>query len=247
MKLSIVTVCLNSVETVEDTIKSVLIQDYKDIEYIIVDGGSTDGTIDVIEKYRERMSRFVSEPDKGIYDAMNKGLGLCTGEAVGFLNAGDFYAGEFVISRVAALMSETNVEAVYGDLEYVASNEPGKRIRRWKSQAYRNGLFEKGWHPPHPAFFVKRQVFEKYGYFNPKFKIAADYELMLRFLRKYGVSSCYIPAVLVKMRIGGKSNKNLSQIIRANIECYKAWGENGLKVGAFTILRKPMSKLKQYL
>ena len=245
MKVSIITVCFNSAETIEDTVKSVLGQDYKDIEYVVVDGDSTDGTLGIIRRYENTISKVISEPDKGMYDAMNKGLRVTTGDIVGFLNADDFYASEKVVGRIVETMGANKVDCCYGDVQYVARNDPGKTVRRWKSQAYQNGLFEKGWHPPHPAFFVKRQMYEKYGHFNSKFKIAADYELMLRFLRKHGIKSCYIPSVLVRMRIGGKSNKNPSQIIKANIECYQAWRENGLKVSPLIMLRKPLSKLTQ--
>lgn len=245
MKVSIITVCFNSADTTEDTITSILSQDYENIEYIVVDGGSTDGTLDIVNRYKYHMAKVVSEPDNGVFDAMNKGLKLATGDIVGFLNADDLYANENVIARIVEAIRANNVDCCYGDLEYVARNDLGKTVRRWKSQAYQNGLFEKGWHPPHPAFFVKRQMYEKYGHFNSKFKIAADYELMLRFLRKHGIKSCYIPSVLVRMRIGGKSNKNLSQIIKANIECYQTWRENGLKVSPLIMLRKPLSKLTQ--
>jgi glycosyltransferase len=218
-----------------------------DVEYIVIDGGSTDGSVEMIDKYKDKICHFVSEPDKGIYDAMNKGLKLATGEMIAFLNAGDFYASETVISQVAAAMQETDCDAAYGDLKYVAKDNPAKTLRVWKSYPYVEGLFEKGWHPPHPAFFVKKHIFEKYGYFDLRYNIAADYELMLRFIRKYRIKSLYIPEVLVKMRIGGKSNKNLWRIIEANIECYRAWKKNGLNVSPFIMLKKPASKLIQYV
>jgi glycosyltransferase len=247
MKTSIITVCFNSVATIEDTIKSVLTQDYKDIEHIVVDGGSTDGTLGILAKYRNRIARCISEPDKGIYDAMNKGYGLATGEIIGFLNSGDFYAGENVIRRMVEVIQATKADCCYGNLEYVDRNNINKTIRKWKSRPYYDGLFEKGWHPPHPTFFVKKSIFDKYGGFDLVFDIGADYELMLRFLKRYGITSCYIPEVLVKMRTGGKSNKNLWQIVKANIECFHAWKKNGLKISPFIILKKPVSKLVQYI
>lgn len=247
MKVSIITVCFDSAKTIEDTIRSVLSQDYKDIEYIIVDGSSTDTTLDILTRYQGRISRFISEPDQGMYDAMNKGLKLATGDLIGFLNSDDFYANENVIGRIVEAMKVNNVDCCYGDLEYVSKNDPGKTVRRWKSQPYKGGLFEKGWHPPHPTFFAKRHIFDKYGHFDPNYKISADYELMLRLLKKHGVKSCYIPDVLVKMKIGGKSNKNLWQILKANIECYQAWKKNGLKISPFIMLKKPASKLVQYV
>lgn len=247
MKTSIITVCLNSVATIEDTIKSILIQDYKEIEYIVVDGGSTDGTLDILTKYRSQISRCISERDNGIYDAMNKGIKLATGDIIGFLNSDDFYVDETVIRRIAEMMIAANADCCYGNLEYVDRNNINRTIRKWKSRPYSDGLFEKGWHPPHPTFFVKKSIFDKYGDFDIACDIGADYELMLRFLKRYGITSCYIPDVLVKMRIGGKSNRNLWQIIKANIECYRAWGKNGLKVTPLIMLKKPVSKLIQYV
>jgi glycosyltransferase len=247
MKVSIVTVCLNCGQTLEDTITSVLRQDYDNIEYIIVDGGSTDGTIKVLDKYHNRIYKFVSEPDKGTYDAMNKGIKMATGEVVGFLNAGDFYAADDAVSSVLACLQQSGVEAAYADIEYVAEHNPAKTVRRWRSESYRDGLFEKGWHPPHPTFFVRRSLFDDYGVFDLDYQISADYEIMLRFFKKYEVTSCHIPKVLVKMRAGGKSNRSLWQIIRANIECYQAWQKNGLQISPLIMLSKPASKLVQYV
>ena len=247
MKVSIITVCFNSNKTIKDTIESVMSQKYDNIEYIIVDGGSTDGTLETLAKYRDQISKHISEPDTGIYDAMNKGIKLATGDIVGFLNAGDFYAVETAILQIATSFQENDCEIVYADLEYVAENNPGKTVRKWKSQPYQSGLFKKGWHPPHPTFFAKKTVFDKYGAFGLSYNIGADYELMLRFLQKYNIKTEYIPHVLVKMRSGGISNKNLYQIIKANIECYRAWRKNGLKVTPLIMLKKPVSKLVQYM
>ena len=247
MNVSIITVCLNSADTIEDTIKSAISQDYKNIEHIVVDGGSTDGTLDVIGRYKGKIAKVISEPDEGIYDAMNKGIRLATGDVVGFLNAGDFYAVETAISQVVTSFQKNDCEVVYADLEYVAENNPGKTVRRWISRPYQSGLFKKGWHPPHPTFFAKKIIFDKYGGFDLSYDIGADYELMLRFLEKHSVKSCYIPSVLVKMRSGGISNKNLYQIIKANIECFRAWHDNGLKISPFIIFKKPALKLIQYI
>ena len=246
MKVSIITVSYNSVKTIEDTIKSVLSQTYLDIEYIIIDGGSTDGTIEIINEYKNKIAKFVSEPDRGIYDAMNKGVKLAAGEIIGALNSDDFYADNKVIVEVADKMRETSADVCWGDLVYVDRNNTDKIIRFWKSSEYREGKFKRGWHPPHAAFFVKKQAYDKYGLFNLNFKIAADYELMLRFLEKYKAASCYISRVLVKMRIGGKSNRNIFNIIKANAESYRAWKINGLKGGFFAVLLKPLSKIIQY-
>lgn len=247
MRVSIITVCLNSAKTIEDTITSVLNQSYKDIEYIIIDGVSTDGTVELVKSYGDKINRFISEPDNGIYDAMNKGIKSATGDVVGFLNAGDFYAVETAILQIATSFQKNDCEVVYADLEYVAENNPSKTIRRWISQPYQDGLFERGWHPPHPTFFAKKSVFDEYGSFDLSYDIGADYELMLRFLKKHSIRYCYIPNVLVRMRAGGKSNKEVRQIIKANVECYRAWRKNGLKVSLLIMLRKPFSKLLQYV
>lgn len=246
MKVSIITICFNSVETIEDTIGSVLSQDYKDIEYIVVDGGSTDETLEILSRYKNRISRIISEPDEGIYDAMNKGIRLATGEIIGFLNSGDIYMSESVAGQVVDSIQANDTDCCYGNLELVSKEDPEKTVRKWVSQPYQDSLFKKGWHPPHPTFFVKKSVYDKYGFFDLSYSIASDYELMLRFLQKYSISSCYIPTTLVRMRIGGKSNKNLCQIIRANIECYRAWKKNGLTISPFIMLRKPLSKVRQY-
>jgi len=246
MKLSIITVSYNSAATIEDTIKSVLGQTHEDVEYIIVDGGSTDGTVDIIERYADRgVARWTSGPDRGIYDAMNKGIGMATGEVVGILNSDDVYYDRDVLTDVAAVFVEKKVESCYGDLVYMDKGL-GRVVRRWVSEAYKDGLFEKGWSPPHPSFFVRRQAYERYGLFDPGFSLAADYELMLRFIRKHRVSTAYIPRVLVKMRVGGASNRSLLNIARQNVECYRAWKHNGMCASPAIIIRKLASRLRQF-
>ncbi|MFA5743035.1 MAG: glycosyltransferase family 2 protein [Candidatus Paceibacterota bacterium] len=244
--ISIITVTFNGGKTIESAIKSVLGQSYKNIEYIIVDGGSTDGTLEIVEKYKDRIAKFVSERDKGIYDGMNKGLNLATGDIIGILNSDDLYASDEVIKSVVEKMEEQDADVCWGDLVYVDDKDIDKVLRYWRSSNCKKGKFERGWMPPHPAFFVRKRVYEKYGKFDLDFRIAADYELMLRFLRKNNVKACYFPKILVKMRIGGESNKNIKNIIRANIECYKAWGKNGLEANFLTIPLKLLSKIPQY-
>lgn len=230
-----------------DAIESVLLQSYRNIEYIVIDGKSTDGTIDIVRGYSEKITHFISEPDSGMYEAMNKGVALATGDVVGILNSDDFYVDNKVIERVVQVFQAQDVDSVYADLDYVGAENTDKVIRAWRSKKYKKGLFKKGWHPAHPTFFVKKSVYDKYGVFNLKFKIAADYELMLRFLERYQISSYYIPHILVKMRIGGESNKGLSNIIKANIESYKSWGENGLYINPLIFMFKPISKIFQLL
>ena len=247
MKVSIITTVLNNKETIESAIKSVLGQRYLDIEYIVIDGGSIDGTIKIIESYKNKISKFISEPDRGIYDGINKGIKNATGDIIGNLNSDDFYANTNVIETVVKTMKEKNVDVCWGDLVYVNKKNTEKTIRYWKSSEYKEGKFKKGWMPPHPTFFVKKWVYKKYGNFNLDFPIAADYELMLRFLEKHKVKSCYIPQILVKMRIGGKSTKSIKNIIKANIDCYKSWKINGLKINPIIIFIKPLSKIFQFI
>lgn len=245
MKISIITVVFNNKDFIEGAIKSVLSQTHKDIEYIIVDGGSTDGTVGIIKKYSDKLAKFISEKDNGIYDAMNKGLKVATGDIIGILNSDDFYAEGKILEVVADKMEKSQVDCLWGDLVFVDRNNIGKVVRTWKSSDYREGKFKKGWHPAHPTFFVKKEIYDKYGMFNLKFKIAADYEVMLRFLEKYKISSFYLPEVLVKMRVGGASNKSLFSIFKANWESYKAWKVNGLSGGRRAIFLKPLSKIIQ--
>ena len=246
MKISIVTVVWNNAKTIKDAINSVLNQSYKDVEYIVIDGVSTDGTIEIVQSYGDRI-KFISEKDNGLYDAMNKGIGLATGDVVGILNSDDFYAGDKILQIVADEFIKGNADSVYANLEYVDANDPKRVIRYWKSKKYQNGLFRSGWHPAHPTFFVKREIYEKYGVFDLSFKIAADYELMLRFFEKYNITSSYVDEVFVKMRMGGESNRSIKNIIKANMESYRAWQTNGLYINPLIFLLKPFSKVVQFI
>ena len=247
MKVSIVTPTYNSAKTIVDTILSVNKQDYANIEHIIIDGGSKDNTHELIRNTPNRVKKIISEPDKGIYDAMNKGVALATGDIVGILNSDDFYNSNDVIAKVVKTFQEGEYEGVYGDLEYVDARNTNRVLRYWESKAYKEGLFKKGWHPAHPTFFVKKEVYDKYGNFNLKYKIGADYEIMLRFIEKNRIKVAYIPETLVKMRVGGASNQSIKNIIKANIECYNAWKDNGLSILPFVFILKPLSKTLQYL
>jgi len=245
--VSIITVVFNNKDTIESTIKSVLGQTYKNIEYIVVDGGSTDGTVDVIKKYDKYISKWVSEPDNGIYDAMNKGLKLATGDIVGFLNADDVLNSNDCISAIVKTFEENDVDAVYGDNVHSDRNNLNKIVRYWDAKEYDVNNFKKGWMPPHPLFCAKKQIYNKYGYYRTDLKIAADYELMFRFLYKYRVKAKYLPKVTVKVRTGGISNRNIKNILIANYEVYKSWRLNGFYVSPFIIIRKLLSKIKQFL
>jgi len=243
MKISIITAVHNSRETIESCLQSVLGQDWKDLEYIVVDGASTDGTLDIINKYRPRINTVVSHKDDGVYHALNEGLELASGEVVGILHADDIYAADDVLSRVADVFAEKDPDSVYGDLVYTKRN--GELLRYWKAGDYDSAILKSGWMPPHPSFFVKRSVYKRYGPFNTDFKIAADYELMLRFLFKRGISAAYLPEVLVKMRVGGKSNKDLGSILAKSREDYrilKMHGAGGLRA----LLFKNILKIPQF-
>ena len=247
MKVSIITVCYNSAATIEDTIESVLGQTYDAIEYIVIDGASSDDTLQIMDKYKNDISVFVSEKDKGMYDAINKGIQHSTGELIGILNADDFYIDNSVISDVVQTMQQEKADSLYSDLYYVAAEDTNKVVRNWISGKYNRQKFLNGWMPPHPTFFVKRTAYEKYGNFNLDLKSAADYELMLRFLYKNKLSTCYLPRPLVRMRVGGMSNVSLKNRINANKEDRLAWSMNGLRPKAFTMLLKPLRKVIQFV
>ena len=207
MKVSLITIAYNSAETIEDTIKSIVAQDYSNIEYIIIDGGSTDNTLSIVDKFKDSITTIISEPDKGIYDAMNKGVQNATGDIVGILNSDDIYADNKVVSRIVEAIG--NKDSIYADLVYVDRDNTDKVTRYWKSGKYRKGIFKKGWMPPHPTFFIKKSCYDQYGTYNLQLKSAADYELMLRMLHKHNISVAYLPEVITKMRVGGQSNATL--------------------------------------
>ena len=247
MKVSIITISYNSAETIEDTIKSVVGQDYSNIEYIIIDGASKDETLSIIGKYKDKISKVVSERDKGIYDAMNKGVENATGDIIGILNSDDYYYDESVISEVVRLFEKEHTDGLYADLVYVDRADSDKVIRYWKSGEYQPGKFLKGWMPPHPTFFVKKEVYEKFGLYSTDLRSAADYEFMLRVIHKHNISLSYMPRILTKMRVGGMSNVSLKNRWKANMEDRRAWKINGLKPRWYTLTVKPLSKILQFL
>lgn len=244
MKISIITAVKNNREKIEDCIRSVLGQTYKDIEFIVIDGESTDGTLEIIRKYEGRIARIISEKDNGMYHALNKGIKLASGDIVGILHSDDVYADNLVIEKVVEVFNNNDVDSVYGDLEYVDRVDKAKVIRYWKSVPYKEGLFERGWMPAHPSFFVKRSIYEKYGLFDTNFKIAADYEAMVRFIYKYKISSYYLERVVVKMTIGGLSNKNIIFLLRKTMEDYKICKRYGF--GFLVLAKKNLLKVPQF-
>jgi len=242
MKISIITVVWNNKETIKDAIDSVLNQTYKDIEYIIVDGASTDGTVDIVKRYGNKIDKFISEPDKGLYDAMNKGIALATGDIIGILNSDDFYIDEFVIEKVVNEFKEKQVDSVFADLVFVKPENLDKTVRYYDSSKFHPTKFAYGWMPAHPTFFVKREIYEKCGVFRIDLKIAADFDILARFLYTQKISYSYMPEVIVKMRVGGVST-SFSSIWINNIETLKVCKDNGIDTNIFKILSKYPSKL----
>ena len=227
MKISIITVCYNSEKTIGDTLRSVFEQKYENIEHIIIDGGSTDRTLAVVATAGAHVAKIVSEPDNGIYDAMNKGIALATGDVVGFINADDFYPDPTVLAVVASAFESSGADCCYGDLCYVKQEDVSKTVRYWRSAPFTLGLFGRGWCPPHPTFCVRREVYKRLGGFDLSFKIAADFELMARYLEAAQITSLYIPQVLVKMRLGGTTNRSLINIFKQNVEIRRALSSIG--------------------
>ena len=216
LKITIITVVKDSHSTIEECIKCVNEQTYKVIEHIIIDGGSKDGTLEIVHKIKKRNGIIITEPDEGMYDAVNKGISLAEGDIIGILNSDDFYANDKVLKKVCRVLQRYKVDSCYADLVYVDHKNKDKIIRHWKSGKFNNKKFHWGWMPPHPTFFVRRRIYEKYGKFNLELGTAADYELMLRFLVKHNISTAYLPKVLVKMRTGGVSNVSLRNRLKAN-------------------------------
>jgi glycosyltransferase involved in cell wall biosynthesis len=247
MRVTIITACYNSSATIADTIKSVLAQSHPNIEYIIVDGQSSDNTLEIVKSFGNKISKTISEKDRGIYDALNKGIALATGEVIGILHADDFYADADVIKNVVAQFYATAADALYADLQYVNRTDINKVKRYWKSGAYKHGMFLNGWMPPHPTFFLRTKCYQKFGNYSMLFTTAADYELMLRMLHKHKITITYLPQVIVKMRTGGVSNVSIKNRIRANAEDKMAWQLNNLKPRFYTFLVKPLRKIFQFI
>jgi glycosyltransferase involved in cell wall biosynthesis len=247
IKISIITATFNSAATLKDTIASVVSQDYPSLEYIVKDGQSVDGTIEIVRRFGDAASKFVSKKDAGIYDALNQGLEMATGDVIGFLHSDDVYTGSSVLSKIAKQFEAKKCDAVYSDLYYVSRDNTDNIIRKWKSGNYKDGMFLNGWMPPHPTFFVRREIYEQFGNFNTDLKSAADYELMLRFIHKNKIRISYLEEFTVKMRTGGQSNISLSNRYLANMEDRRAWQLNGLKPRFYTLTWKPIRKIFQYL
>lgn len=243
-KISLITATYNAESTISRCIESVIAQDFDNFEYIIIDGGSTDNTVQLINRYKDRIHIFLSEPDNGVYDAMNKGIKLAQGEIIGTLNADDFFAANDILSVIAAAFAQQTVEIVYGNLDYVKPG--GVIIRKWRTGEYVKGMFNRGWMPPHPTFYCKKYLFERLGFYKPEYGTAADYELMLRFMHGNNYAAFYVNRVIVKMQCGGMSNKNPVSRIKAWGYDLKAMRNNGILYPLLTLIMKPMRKLGQY-
>lgn len=244
MRISVITAVYNNRDTITDALDSVLAQSHPDVELIVIDGGSTDGTLETLHSFQDRISRLVSEPDQGIYDALNKGIQLATGDVVGFLHADDVFADADSLARIASGFVNDDIEAVYGDLLYVMRDDPEQVVRYWKAGMFSLGQLRQGWMPPHPTFYARRSLYERLGVFDTSYRIAADYECMLRFLRS-GIKVVYVPQVLVRMRLGGASNRSLKNILRKSLEDYRVLKAN--KIGGMgALLWKNFSKFPQF-
>jgi glycosyltransferase involved in cell wall biosynthesis len=248
MKISVITVVFNGADTIRTCLDSVTGQTHPDVEFIVVDGRSTDNTVAIVAEYGNRIARLVSEPDKGLYDAMNKGIGLATGEVIAFLNADDFYPNADVLRHVADTFAEhPDTDAAYGDMLYVDRTDIRRVTRYWNAGPYQPGAFRWGWMPGHLAFFAKRSVYTRHGLFRLDLRSAADYELMLRFVHKHGIRLTYRHEVFIVMRNGGVSNAGVASHLNANGQDRQAWRVNGLRPYFFTMWLKPLRKVGQYI
>ena len=245
MKVSIITVCYNAEKYIADCAASVLSQDYPDIEYIVIDGASKDNTLEKLEPFKEQIAKLVSEPDKGIYDAMNKGVQHATGDIVGILNADDLYQNDHVISDVLAVFQEKKVDSVYGDLIFVQPDNLEKVVRFYSPKSFKPDHFKRGDMPPHPTFFVKKELYEEFGLFDTSFKITADFEIMVRMILKGGATYAYLPQTLVKMRVGGVSTSGIKSKVELNKEIKRALEMNGIKSSTAKIYSKYFTKVFQ--
>ncbi|MES9843709.1 MAG: glycosyltransferase family 2 protein [Candidatus Sedimenticola sp. PURPLELP] len=247
MKISVITTCLNSEETIEEAVVSVLSQTHSDIEYVVIDGGSQDGTVSILNRYSDRIDILVSEPDDGIYDAMNKGLELATGDVIAILNSDDVYAHSDVLLKVVEIMRSGELDAVFGDVEYFTSDKPDKTVRRYNSASFSPRRISWGWMPAHPALFFRRHVYDRIGKFRTDYRIAGDFEFVARAFRDGKLKYHYLRGVLVRMRTGGVSTAGWRNTLLLNREVLRACRENGIPTNIFKVLSKYPAKLLEYL
>ena len=246
-KVSIITVSYNSDKYIKTCIDSVNSQSWPFLEHVFIDGMSKDSTLSIIDNFSRREKIVISEPDKGIYDAMNKGLMHVTGDLVGILNSDDILKSPTIIENIVKKFEEHNCDAIFGDLEFVDSKNVDKIIRVWKSSSFIENSFSKGWHPPHPTLYVKREIYDKYGGFDLNLNVSADFDLMLRFFEKYKIKTKYLEQTIVKMRYGGESTGSLKKIIEGNINVMKSFKNNDIPVSIFYPFFRIFSKLPQFM
>jgi glycosyltransferase involved in cell wall biosynthesis len=245
LRISVITAVRNRIATVGEALDSVISQSWPDLQHIVIDGVSTDGTLELLEGRRNDIAVLVSERDSGIYEALNKGLALATGEVIGLMHSDDIYADERVLADVAAAFADPKIDAVYGDLEYVSKDDTSRVIRRWRSGEYSRARLAQGWMPPHPTLYLRCHVIERWGGFDASFRISADYDAILRYFGQGRIRPEYVPRVLVKMRVGGESNRSPGRVLRKSREDYRALRRNG--IGGFgTLIRKNISKVGQF-
>jgi glycosyltransferase involved in cell wall biosynthesis len=246
MKLSVVTVCLNARDTIAEAVESVRRQTHGEVEHIVVDGASTDGTLAVLERYRDGFARLTSEPDRGLYDAMNKGIAAATGDYLGFLNSDDVYHHDRVLETLAAALAAARADAVHADLVYVGRDDPARVVRYWRSKPYVPGMFEAGWHPAHPTLFVRTSLLRELGGFDTRYRYHADFDLMARLFCERRVSSVHVPEVLVRMRTGGQSTRSLRNIWRGNRESWEIARRLGIARSPLWMARKLGYRVGQF-
>ncbi|MCB1231020.1 MAG: glycosyltransferase [Verrucomicrobiae bacterium] len=247
VKITVITVCRNAANTIRDCLESVASQTHDNVEHWVIDGASTDGTPEKLAEWQNEFGfRFISEPDAGLYDAMNKGIARATGDVIGFLNADDFYATENVLGEVAAALSDPDVAGCYADLRYVKQDDPGRIVREWKAGDYESGAFFRGWMPPHPTFYARRETYEKWGGFDTQYRFGADWELLFRFFEIAKLPVGYVPHFWVTMRLGGETNRNLSNMLANHRECLRAFREHGFRAGPLFPIRKYWHRLRQF-
>lgn len=246
VRISVVTAVFNRVDTINAAITSVHEQDFDNVEHVIQDGTSSDGTLEIIHQLATSATSLISEPDSGIYDAINRGIRRASGDVIGLMHSDDIFASDDVLTKVAAAFQNPKIDGVYGDLQYVAADDTNRVIRHWRAGEYHPRLINRGWMPPHPTLYLRREVFDRFGLYDPSFRISADYDAMLRYLVKGKIQLAYIPEVLVKMRVGGESNGSLGRILRKSREDLRAMRNNG--IGGFgTLAAKNLSKLGQFI
>ena len=245
MKFSIITVCFNSEQFIANAINSVLKQDYQDVEYVIVDGESKDNTLNIIKSYGDKITKLISEPDNGIYDALNKGVSIATGDIIGFVHSDDMLASKEILKQIVNEFKKNKVDGVYGDLQYVSHSNLDHIIRYWKSKPFNSKLLKQGWMPAHPTLFLKKSVYKRYGGFDTSYLISADYNFMLGILKNPDLKFGYLSKVTTKMRVGGASNRNLKNIIQKTKEDYRAIRNNEVG-GLLALILKNTSKIKQF-